>query len=107
MKEKLELASAQGHWAREENNGNWVVQDERGEVLWEFPPGFDEMKVMSAIRLGRDYELKAFNIGIRFGKEKAALMMASILQAKDNQIRSLEAMNIELSNQLDQLIKEG
>ena len=105
MKIKLALAFAQGHWARGSNNGNWVVQDESGNVLCELPPGFDEIKVMAAIRMGRRYELEAFNTGIKFGKQKAAEVSRVLLLAKDNQIRSLAAMNEQLSEQLEKQIE--
>lgn len=100
----LELASAQGHWARDENDNNWIVQDNNGKKLWEFPPGMDEHKCMSAIRLGRKYELEAFNIGIDFGKKEAARMTNIRIKQLEGDIRSLAIMNETLSEQLDQQI---
>ncbi len=94
----LELSEAQGHWKLGEN---WIVTDGEGNELWEFPEGMDERKVMSSIRLGRKFELKAFNLGVDFGKEEQKKIHALLIQDLENRVRSLEAMNVELSNQLE------
>ena len=107
MMEPLTLSEAQGHWNKGEHDDCWYVTDRHGEKIWQFPQGFDEVKVMSAIRLGREFELKAFNIGIDFGKSEAARIGSIKVAALEGKVRSLEAMNIELSNLLERNHGEG
>jgi hypothetical protein len=100
----LDLAFAQGQWVLGEHDNQWRVVNKDGERLWDLPSCLDERGVMSVIRMGREFELKAFNTGIQFGKEKANAIAKTMLSEKDLQIRSLEAMNEELSTHLDRLI---
>ena len=104
MKDTLELSVAQGHW---ELGSNWVVQDAQGEVIWEFPAGMDEHTVMSAIRLGRHYELEAFNRGICHGKSIEKKLAKGYIDRLEGQVRALEQMNTNLSMELERHIAKG
>ena len=100
----LALSQAQGHWVRGEADDCWTVTDKDNNTIWAFPRGMDERKVMSAIRLGRKYELEALNIGIAMGKHIAKEIVNLETARLKNQIVSLEEMNGRLSQQLEKHI---
>ncbi len=104
MKISLQLATAQGQWNRGENNNEWKVVDTEGIVLGMLPASFSNTDVMTAIRLGREFELKAFNIGIQYGKEQAAAAARQLDEHRRATISSLRIMNEQLSEQLDKHI---
>jgi len=104
MEVALELATAQGQWNLGENNNQWRVMTPAGEHLWSFPAKFDERDVMSAIRMGREFELKAFNIGIDFGKEEQREADQQQIGFLEGRVKSLIAMNEQLSEALDKEI---
>ncbi len=100
----LTLSEAQGHWAFGENNDCWTVTDNQGNKIWTFPKGFNEEMLMSAIRLGREFELAAFNIGIDFGKSAQSRIGDIEKRRMASEIASLTIMNGTLSEQLQQQI---
>lgn len=97
----LELSEARAHWVR--GDSEWKITDADENELWRLSAYLKEKDVMSAIRMGRQFELKAFNIGIDFGKDA----MASVIQGKNQQIQALERLNAQLSEQLTRHIQGG
>lgn len=96
MNIKLELSDAQASWKFGEN---WTVHTPGGETLFHFKGKHDEKTAMEAIHLGRVFELKAFNIGIEYGKE---------IQKKStkNDIAKLEVDNIRLAQENQRLAEQ-
>ena len=103
----LTLSRAYATWVKDENDNCWVAYDTDNNKITQFPEGWDEHDCMAAIRLGRTYELEAFNKGIEFGKEKGANTFAPLLEHAKNQINILEEANLKLSSKLEQLIIDG
>lgn len=65
----IELANC--HITQTTNKGvksDWKVKKENGEDIAELPKEFTERQAMKVIHFARKFELEAFNIGIRFGK---------------------------------------
>ena len=102
--EPLTLSTAYATWVRGENDGQWIVRNSGGEPLWELPRTWNEKGCMIAIRLGRKYELEAFNKGIDFGKEKVTKITTPIINKLNRDIEELAAMNDRLSTQLEKFI---
>lgn len=95
----LELSQARARWQR--GDAEWTITDVEDNELWRLSAYLKEKDVMSAIRMGREFELKAFNIGINFGKDQ----MQAVVSQKDKQIKDLEAMNARLNEQLTRHIQ--
>lgn len=93
----MKLGNARGEWLQGED---WKIMVEE-EVLWTLPRVLDEREVMSVIRMGRKFEQDAFKEGIEAGvaQQKAASDLRESILA--TQIRALEAMNTQLSEQLE------
>ncbi|MEM7706604.1 MAG: hypothetical protein AAF358_13680 [Pseudomonadota bacterium] len=104
MNVRLELAYATAQWALGSNDDDWVVVSETGEHLWQLPGKLSDREIMSAVRMGREFELKAFNIGIEFGKKQEKELSERRIAHLEGQIRTLEAMNSELSAHLERHI---
>ena len=107
MNISLDLAYAQASWVKNENNNDWTIKDKDGNKLWSLPGKLNEKEVMSAIRMGREFELKAFNTGIDFGKQEQKRISNLEITNLEQQISILEGMNIKLSNKLEQHIIGG
>ncbi len=104
MDKPLALSTAYATWVRGENNNNWIVRDQSGEQIGEFPRHWKEKDCMTAIRLGRKFELIAFNLGIAFGKQKREESLLPAMGKMREQIAVLEQMNVRLSEKLEKLI---
>ena len=100
----LKLANAYATTVRDQNDNKWLVYSKDGEELGRFPSKWDERDCMTAIRLGREFELEAFNIGIDFGKEKMTKVLLPKLEQLTNQIAFLEEQNLKLSSKIEQFI---
>jgi len=104
MMEKLVLQTAYATWVMDENDNNWVIRDKDANIILKLGPNWDERKCMAAIRLGREFEKKAFGLGVDTGMEKTKNTMNTIVQNQLNYIQELEAMNTRLSTQLEKFI---
>jgi len=102
--EPLELATAYASWVRGENKDQWVVYNGKGEVIGYLPSGIDEHVAMGSIRLGREFELKAFNKGITFGKQSAIRAQEQQNEHYSAQIKTLSEANERLAEQLHTFI---
>ena len=69
MNVSLDAAHAYATWVRGENDNQWVAHNQEGEKLWTFKGSVTEVEAMDAIRFCREMELRAFNIGIEYGRE--------------------------------------
>ena len=100
----LKLANAYATWVLDENDNKWLVYSKDKEELGRFPAKWDERDCMTAIHLGRKFELEAFNIGIAFGKDKMTNVMKPQLELLNNQVAFLEEQNLKLSSKIEQFI---
>lgn len=100
----LPLESAQAQWHIDQHDKQWCVVSKGGEQLWLLPADFTEKDVMCAIRMGREFELKAFNVGIQFGKEAALGVVNARVKQLESQLLSMIEMNKQLSDELDRHI---
>lgn len=101
---ELKLATASANWVQDENENQWTVTGQNEEVLGVLPKSWKAKDCMIAIRLGRKYELEAFNVGITFGKQEAGRVASSVIRKLNNDVAELSAMNERLSQQLEKFI---
>ena len=106
MNIQLELAIAQAGWNYGENEGKWYVKSPEGKILFILEGNFDEVTAMQAIRLGRKYELKAFNIGIEYGKEIQKKKTKNDIAKLENDVLRLAIENKKLSEELEKQINK-
>jgi hypothetical protein len=99
----LSLSTAYATW-NIENSTEWVIRDQDNNELWKFPRSFEEKGCMSAIHMGRKFELEAFNNGISFGKESRDQVYGPKINLLIEQIKVLEQMNVNLSTKLEKFI---
>ena len=86
--------------------GDWIVYNEDREELWRFPAHWDEKTVMAAIKLGRDFEMKAFNRGVQFQKDKNPKKikdLEAIVKRNESDRVSMVNRNEMLANEIDNL----
>ena len=107
MEQPLTLSSAYVTWVLNEDDNKWIVRDQAANKIGEFPSTWKEKDCMIAIRLGRKYELEAFNTGIEFGKETREKSLLPVIEQLTSQVKALEQMNERLSSKLEQLIIGG
>jgi len=100
----LKLSTASANWVMGEHNNQWIVTGAEGEVLGKFPKTWKAGDCMIAIRLGRVYELEAFNRGIDFGKSEGNRILSPIIKKLNADVEELTAMNERLSTQLEKFI---
>ncbi len=102
MEKPLRLSTAYANWVQGDNH--WNIFDTDGNVLGMFPQYFSEREMMQIIRLGREFELEAFNRGIEFGKGEYKRMFDPETRFLKGQVSTLEKMNITLSDKLEKFI---
>ena len=86
--------------------GDWIVYNEDKEELWRFPAHWDEKTVMAAIKLGREFEMKAFNRGVNFQKSKNPQAMKDLQKLVANNQEERQAIinrNEVLANEIQNL----
>jgi len=104
MDKPLSLSTAYASWVLDTDENKWVVRDQEGKELWKFPRDWDESDCMTAIRMGRHFELIAFNEGIKLGKQELLNTVGPVMDNLRNNVTVLEQMNIKLSNKLENFI---
>ena len=104
MDKPLSLSTASASWVQDEDDNKWIVKDQDGVKLGEFPRKWKAKDCMIAIRLGRKYELEAFNKGIEFGKAVKETAHKPIIAKLSADIKELAGMNERLSTQLEKFI---
>ena len=87
----------------------WIVYNADKKKIYELPSGWTEKQVMTAIHLGRKFELIAFNAGADLQKRKVPktikdLRSMVVQLAADKDI--ILNRNILLANELDKLNRE-
>lgn len=100
----LVLQSAYASWVMAENDGKWVVYDSDGNELGRFPDTWGPKECMIAIRFGREFEKKAFELGKHVGAEERNKHYQGILKQTDSHIRFIEDQNERLSEKLEKMI---
>ena len=105
LEKPLVLSTAYATWVQ--GTDFWAVMDQDKNKIGEFPKKWDAKECMIAIRLGRKYEVEAFNIGIDFGKSEYKRVYSPIMDGLKKQVEELMAMNEKLSTQLERHIIGG
>ena len=100
----LDLSTAYASWVNGEHDNQWVIYNAQAEIIHKLPAGLNETKVMAAIRMGRIFELKAFNTGIDFGKREKQKMLQPEIDWYKNQTERLKQENERLCRRLETLI---
>jgi hypothetical protein len=84
---------------------DWAVcEGNTKKELYTLPGKWNEKDVMTAIHLGRKFELDAFNTGVKYGKTQEKEMTKEAFERMQKTIDELENMNLRLSAQLERFI---
>ena len=89
--------------------GEWVVYNEDRKELHRFPATWDEKTVMKVIHFGRAFEMKAFNRGVQFQKDKNPKKikdLESIVKRNESDRVGMVNRNEMLANEIDNLNKQ-
>lgn len=97
----IKLFNAQASWNKGENDDKWCVKTPTGEILYILDGDFNEKSAMEAIHLGRKFEVKAFNEGVRQGRELQKKDDLDELVKLRSAVKILGEMNEKLSEQLE------
>lgn len=100
MTQLLDLQNAYGQWVEDKDNNQWIVYNKDGERLAELPAKWDEGDVMRAIRLGREFEKKAFEVGKRLAVKNAQATLDLVTAQLQREKAELIAMNEDLGEKL-------
>ena len=100
----LALSNATANWVMGENEDQWIITGNDSVELWKFPKKWKVEDCMTAIRMGRKYELEAFNRGIEYGKEEARKQILPHVERRDLEMKALMERNELLSSKLLKLI---
>lgn len=106
--EYIDLQSAHvTQYSNDGVKGDWHVrQNITNDDLFVFPPSISDDLMFQILRFARDYELKAFNSGIKFQKNKQnEFLMAQISELKGINSK-LASENERLADILEQYIGE-
>lgn len=69
----------------EKGKTDWIIKENiTGTVLGSLPKNLKDMDALSILHLIRKYEEDAFNIGIKFGKDKSnKVLMPKIIESQE------------------------
>jgi len=103
----MDLQTAYATQLSDENGkGEWVVYNTDKVEIYKLPSDWTEKQVMTAIHLGRKFELQAFNNGVIFQKHKAPEEIKDLRNIVKNLSADREMIineNMKLANELDKL----
>ena len=101
----LDLATA--HMTQHTNGhikSDWSIEKNiTDEVIIKFDKTYNEKQMFKILDFAKEYELIAFNKGIKFGKEKTITVYEEKLKVSQMQINLMSAENDRLSKLLDKL----
>ena len=108
MKDFIDLQTAYATQTITESDGKgeWVIYNIDKKEIYRLPKEWTEKQVMTAIHLGRKFELIAFNKGIEFQKSKNPETIKTLQSMVVNLTADKDIMkkeNIKLSDELDKL----
>jgi hypothetical protein len=106
MSTGLKLMNAQASWNKGENDNKWCVKTPTGELLFILDGDFDQKSAMQAIHFGRKYELRAFQEGIRQGRNMQKKDDLDEIHKLKVAVKTLGEMNEQLSERLDSYFNE-
>lgn len=87
------------------NKTEWKVRKNiTSEDLFELPSDLTEAEVFKILEFAREFELIAFNEGIKLGKDKTKKGYESIIQRLENNIMLAREENIRLATTLEKFI---
>lgn len=105
MTEKLiPLQSAYIRQSRDVDNNAWNIFTEDNLKIGRLSNELNPKQAMSYLHFAREFELKALNIGIRFGEAQEHDKAEIVFQKLKAKIDFLEKQNIGLSENLERLI---
>ena len=88
-------------------NSKWKVRKNiTNEDLFELPSDLTEEEVFEILRFAREFEIIAFNEGIRFGKKEVKRRYESIIKNYEENLRLVREENDRLANKLLKLISK-
>ncbi len=92
----LPLQHAQGQWAINQNDNEWVIVDSTGIEISRLPSCLKDFEAMRVIHFGREFEKLAYVQGMEVGEHKHRL-------AASNAIQELQQENHKLKTEIENL----
>jgi hypothetical protein len=83
---------------------DWSIQlNSSNTEVCTLPKCLGEQDVFRIMDFIKEYELKAFNTGIKFQKNEQNLVLKDVIQKQKHQIELLAEENIRLANAIEQI----
>ena len=96
----LPLQQAQGQWAKDQNDNEWVIVNNSGSEISRLPACLKDFEAMRVIHFGREFERLAFAKGKEVGAHEER-----VKASKD--VQSLRQENYRLHNEIDNLMLQN
>jgi hypothetical protein len=64
----MPLQHAQGQWAKDQNDNEWLIVDAKGFEIGRLPACLKDFEAMRVIHFGRGFEKKAYEQGLEMGR---------------------------------------
>lgn len=104
-KEKLDLAFAYVTQQDVSNNSDWLIQKNiTEETLGSFNGKINDTDMRQILKFAQKFELKAFNTGINFEKQKSIKLIKDMTDSCEARLKTMREENERLSLKLMQLI---
>ena len=97
---KLENAHVTQHTNGHEKSEWSLEANTTNEKLWSFPKTYTENQIFDILAFGREFESKAWNAGIKFGRDKAREIWEPKLKMAEARIEYMKTENERLAQAL-------
>lgn len=86
---------------------DWSVRNKDNKTLIEFPKTYTEAEMFKIMDFVKEYELEAFNTGIKLGKEKTVVVYDKRIAELMDIIKEMKSENERLASILDKHFGEN
>lgn len=87
---------------------DWEVQENiSNDILCLFPNTVNEELMFKITDFAKEFELKAFNSGIKLGKEKTVAVYEPKIKQMEEAIKQMKSENVRLSEALEEEMLKG
>ena len=100
----LTLQTAYATWVENKFGNCWVIYDKDHNELAVMPKGAEEYISMAAIKLGREFEKKAYQEGYELAQGATKAVYVHKIIDLRNEIEMLKQMNISVSTELQRMM---
>jgi hypothetical protein len=111
MKRLVDLATCHTTQTTTDEHGKseWIVYNEERKIIYRLPKEWTEKQVMTAIHMGREFELIALNAGVEFQKINTPAQMRALqvmVKNFEDDRKIMVERNLMLSAELEKLNKQ-